>query len=287
MPEFVTKRGLTIHYRTWETAGADRPALVLLHGLGSHLEIWRPQVEELQEHFNLYAFDYPGHGASTWRGPYRLYHFLEVCEEFLDHLGLKKVHFCGLSMGCGIALHYAAKHPERVASVTLEGPVGEPRGFWHPFVWIRTLALLTYIVTLILSCTLIGRRRATYILNKIGPQTRGYDPLLDCVEQSSSTLALIPLTWETNFPPHLRELPNVRCPVLILRGDGDYFPISDARHVCRKVKGPCKIDILPGGNHVISLEQPALFNQHVIAFINSLTAAPAEASARSSPPTRS
>ena len=39
-------------------------AVLLVHGLGSSLEDWQPQVEALSRHFRVYALDLRGHGAS-------------------------------------------------------------------------------------------------------------------------------------------------------------------------------------------------------------------------------
>ena len=44
--------------------GIDRPALVLVHGLGSAATIWKSLTPQLMQHFKVIAVDLPGHGVA-------------------------------------------------------------------------------------------------------------------------------------------------------------------------------------------------------------------------------
>ena len=44
--------------------GVDRPALVLVHGLGSAGTIWKSLTPQLLRHFKVIAIDPPGHGLA-------------------------------------------------------------------------------------------------------------------------------------------------------------------------------------------------------------------------------
>ncbi len=46
------------------TEDKNRPALVLVHGLGSAGNIWKSLIPQLKEHFSVIAVDLPGHGVS-------------------------------------------------------------------------------------------------------------------------------------------------------------------------------------------------------------------------------
>jgi len=66
------------------------------------------------------AYDTRGHGRSDApKGPYTLDQLVGDVIGLLDTLGIKRAHYCGLSMGglTGIAL--AARHPERFERVVL------------------------------------------------------------------------------------------------------------------------------------------------------------------------
>jgi pimeloyl-ACP methyl ester carboxylesterase len=44
------------------TEDRDRPALVLVHGLGSAGTIWKSLIPQLLPHFSVVTVDLPGHG---------------------------------------------------------------------------------------------------------------------------------------------------------------------------------------------------------------------------------
>jgi len=80
-------------------------SLVLLHGLGTGPDAWRPQVE---------AFS-PERRVLTPRVPLDL----EQAVRELDELESEPNDICGLSWGALVALRYALERPDRVRSLTL------------------------------------------------------------------------------------------------------------------------------------------------------------------------
>jgi pimeloyl-ACP methyl ester carboxylesterase len=52
---------------------------------------------------------------------------VEAVEHATSHLGVSRAHVVGHSFGTLIAQHIAARHPDRVASLTLFGPILEPQ----------------------------------------------------------------------------------------------------------------------------------------------------------------
>jgi 3-oxoadipate enol-lactonase len=52
---------------------------------------------------------------------------VDALADAADHLGVGRAHMVGHSFGTLIAQHIAARHPERVASLTLFGPILEPQ----------------------------------------------------------------------------------------------------------------------------------------------------------------
>ena len=47
------------------TEDINRPALVLVHGLGSAGNIWKSLIPELTKDFSVFAVDLPGHGVAS------------------------------------------------------------------------------------------------------------------------------------------------------------------------------------------------------------------------------
>lgn len=112
------------------TEDPSRPALVLVHGLGSAGNIWKSLIPQLTSHFSVFAVDLPGHGSAD------LDHNEEVDPQslarsiidgiFKEHK-ISEMHVAGNSLGGWIALEMGAVAPANVKSVTALAPAG----LWH------------------------------------------------------------------------------------------------------------------------------------------------------------
>ena len=92
--------------------------LLLLHGLGTSLELWREAITELEPRFQVVAPDTLSHGSSSRpRTLFTISHHAESMFRLLDTLGLTRVAIAGNSMGAQIALEMAATQPHRVSRV--------------------------------------------------------------------------------------------------------------------------------------------------------------------------
>lgn len=109
---------------TYSTLGSpNAEPLVFLHGLGAGKEQTTSGLPDLPDH-SLIAPDLPGHGGSMEYDPekYSFDFFADLVIELMDHLGIEKTHLGGLSMGSGISLNLALRHPERVKKLILLRP---------------------------------------------------------------------------------------------------------------------------------------------------------------------
>ncbi len=123
----VTPPGLptvTVAYRRY---GAGEP-LVLLHGIGHHLQAWDPVVGALAERREVIAFDLPGFGASPAQPagvPYTLENSVRVLAAAFARLGLARPHVAGNSLGGLIALRLGQTGRARTVTAL------SPGGFWN------------------------------------------------------------------------------------------------------------------------------------------------------------
>lgn len=101
-----------------------RPALLLLHGIGSHAESWLGMMAALPPGQRALAWDAPGYGGSAPLGETeaRPEHYAGAVLRLLDTLGLERVAIAGHSLGCLFAARFAALYPERVAGLALLSP---------------------------------------------------------------------------------------------------------------------------------------------------------------------
>src|SRR5262249_29869232 len=103
---FVTLNGLKQHYRL---EGDGPETIVLINGLADDLETWAEQMGDfLGAGHRVLRFDNRGIGKSGRpRGPYTTAQMAADAKALIDHLGLKKFHLVGVSMGGMIAQEYA------------------------------------------------------------------------------------------------------------------------------------------------------------------------------------
>lgn len=106
-----------------EFPNPGRPHVVLLHGIGSRGESWRPVIDPLAARFHLYQLDMRGHGASGKppRG-YLLEHYAADLDAVLAALEVETPRIIGHSLGALTALVWASQQPTRAAALVLEDP---------------------------------------------------------------------------------------------------------------------------------------------------------------------
>lgn len=118
MPE-LTFKGLTLFYGE---QGEGVP-FIFQHGLGADHRQSLSALSELKG-YRLMALDCPGHGASIWldSAPMGFDAFADVVVGLLDHLGIQSAVLGGISMGSGISVNIALRHPKRVKALVLARP---------------------------------------------------------------------------------------------------------------------------------------------------------------------
>jgi pimeloyl-ACP methyl ester carboxylesterase len=113
---FLSVNGTRLRFRD-EGYG---PAVVLVHGWTLDLEMWDPQVSALRDAFRLIRLDRRGHGLS--RGMPAPERDSEDLAALCKHLRLTRVALLGMSQGVRAVLGFAARAPEQVHALILDGP---------------------------------------------------------------------------------------------------------------------------------------------------------------------
>jgi pimeloyl-ACP methyl ester carboxylesterase len=115
----TTVDGLAINY---DIQGEGDPLLLIPYLSADHA-CYAFQLPAYTEHFTCIAIDLPGTGASDKPpGPYSTEAYAEQVAGFLGAIGVESAHVAGVSLGAGVAMHLAARHPERVRSLSLHSP---------------------------------------------------------------------------------------------------------------------------------------------------------------------
>jgi pyruvate dehydrogenase E2 component (dihydrolipoamide acetyltransferase) len=117
-PRELEAAGLRLRYLA--LGEGDSVPVLLLHGFGADLNTWMFTQPALAEGRQVIALDLPGHGGSTKQVDHADAESLAaVIGQALEGLGIERAHLVGHSMGGGIAIAFALRQPERVATLTL------------------------------------------------------------------------------------------------------------------------------------------------------------------------
>lgn len=114
-------RGAKLH--SIESPQTGRIPIVLIPGLAMSGRYFLPLARLLAEHHPVRVRELPGFGHST--GPRHALSMQEHAawlDEWMRTRGKGACHLVAHSMGCQVAAHFAAMHPDRAQTLTLIGP---------------------------------------------------------------------------------------------------------------------------------------------------------------------
>ncbi|WP_155370292.1 alpha/beta fold hydrolase [Catellatospora vulcania] len=108
---YAEVNGINLYY---ETHGSGRPMILLHGGLGSG-EMFGPILPALAERHQVIAVDLQGHGRTAdIDRPLEVPLMADDIAALIDHLGLDRPDVVGYSLGGGVALLTAIRHPGKV-----------------------------------------------------------------------------------------------------------------------------------------------------------------------------
>ncbi|MDO5624322.1 MAG: 3-oxoadipate enol-lactonase [Pseudomonadota bacterium] len=249
---------LPLHH---ELHGApDAPPVILAHSLGSDLTMWDEQVAAFSRHLRVLRYDARGHGRSgTPQGPYTLSQMGQDVIDLMNHLGIERAHFCGLSMGGLTGLWLAAHHPQRLhtlAACNTAARVGSAQG------WAERVAQVQHSGMAELATRIVPRW--------FSPGFDQAEPAriaeLQAVFRATSPHGYI-ATCQALAKADLRtRLPGLHTPTLVVGGSHDVStPPAQADELARGLPNARQV-LLPTG-HLSNVEQPEAFNAAVLGFV--------------------
>jgi pimeloyl-ACP methyl ester carboxylesterase len=247
---FVETAGQRVRYRV----RGDGPPLLMIHGIGAPLELWRPLESKLSD-FRTITVDPPGTGhSSTPRGRFGLARHAEVMDDLLTHLGLDSANVLGLSLGGMIAQELARRSPERVEK-------------------------------LVLASTSCGLKASLMAALGATPARFRPRPQVERAPTISSDPSLLRLQWEAmgEYTPSVRGyvgqlraavtwssrswLGELEMPVLVIAGDDDpVVPLANGRIIASSVRDG-RLEVIPGGGHLCLFKEPVYTSQLIRDFL--------------------
>jgi 3-oxoadipate enol-lactonase len=257
-------RGLPISF---EDIGGG-PPVVLGHSFLCSGKMWRGQVPALAAKFRVLNLDFRGHGRSgrVTRG-FSLYDAVSDVVAVLDHLGIERAVWCGLSVGGMVALRAALTCPQRVRGlILLDTDAGAET---------TTSKLRNYAMGL--GSRLVGIAPFSPFIARLmfGATTRQHNPTLvsewmrelSAVHVPSALRGLDALMKRDSLLTHLHR---ISVPTLVLVGEEDRsLPPRLSRRIHDLLPDSRFVQI-PAAGHLSALEQPARVTHAMLDFLETL-----------------
>ena len=239
--------------------------MLFLHGIGGNRRNWDRQLEAFSARFRAAAWDARGYGDSQdYEGPLDFADFWRDLERVLDHLAVERAHLVGLSMGGRIARDFALQRPSRVASLTL---ANSSPGYDA----LSPEAVSAYLAAR--RAPLLAGKSPRDIAPELARRLIGSQPGPGVLEELIESIAALrkdsylksleaSVTQDRAAP-----LERISVATLVITSDEDrlYTPAL-ARDMARRIPGAELVEIR-GAGHLSNIEQPARFNDAVLAFL--------------------
>jgi len=261
MPRISIPTGVTLDYA--ESGDPRGPAVVFVHGYLDSRRIWDPALPHLPKQYRLIFVSQRGFGdADKPATGFSQLDYVKDLEAFLDAIEVRKATIIGHSMGGLIAHYFAVRNPAKVDKLVLVGTA-------------PTAA----------NSAIVGGT----VMDEINALTDPIDPAFVRISQGEQIRAAVPdavfdtivaeslkapaRSWQGAMAgmlseDHAASLAEIKCPTLILYGDGDmYFTIAEQREFMRVIP-QARLKIYPGVGHGLQWEKPLEFAADLTEFLS-------------------
>jgi 3-oxoadipate enol-lactonase len=262
--DFIELNGASLRY---ELSGKGDRTLVLVHEMAGSLESFDDVVPKFTESRRVLRYDTRGAGMSQKvRGELAIDTMADDIAALLDARGIAgKVALAGVALGGAIALHFAARYPERTGAVAVSSPATGIAAERRPAALERLLK--------------IEAAGMAFAVND--SMQSGYAPEL---RDDSARFERYRARWLGNDPASYAtiwrmlagldmqdELTKLRCPVLVIGGSFDRVrPPALSEATAKAIPGARYVEI-PSG-HYMAVQTPDLFADCIGEFLKSVGA---------------
>jgi len=271
--ETATDKGVLRYHEAGEG-----PALLMLHGSGPGVTGWRNfrgNLAFFAEHFRCLVLEFPGFGVSDDFGGHPMLDAQGAVPAFVDALGLERVDVIGNSMGGGVGVNFAIKHPGRIGKLVTIGGIGTNIYSPGPSEGVRLLQEFTEDPT---------RQRLVDWLNSMV-----YDPALvteQLIEErwalatdpetlasarrmygKAAFAAMTEMMRNADFPLPWAIMHKVKAPTLLTWGRDDRVSPLDMSLIPMRTIPDAELHVFPDCGHWVMIERKRAFEATVLSFL--------------------
>lgn len=249
----------------FEDTGGAGPVVVLSHGFLMDHEMFLHQVEALRSQYRVITWDERGFGLTSYDGqPFTYWDSARDCLALLDHLGIERAVFGGMSQGGFLSLRVALLAPERVRGLIL---LDTQAGAEHPDkvvlyqgmmdMWLAVGAI-PELAEGVASIIIADPAENPKWIAKWAARPNDY-----IVQPGACLLGREDITG---------RLGEITCPALVVHGTEDTaIEMELAEALSAGLVGSAGV-VQVGGSHAANLVNPAPVNTAILQFLGSLPA---------------
>jgi pimeloyl-ACP methyl ester carboxylesterase len=244
--------------------------VVFLHAGVCDKRMWAEQMEAVaEEGWHAIAYDRRGYGETE--SPDEEFNHVDDLEAVLAALDIHAAVFVGCSMGGGLAIDFALRHPGRVIGLVLIGTsvTGAP---WSATQAEQQLEMAEEDAWERGDRDMLNRVQAHEWLD--GPRAQsgrvGGAARALFLDMNAIALGKPELTLEEQRPAAWPRVSEVGAPTLLLVGDEDFTALIDRHEHLSEEMPNAFAAVLEGVAHIPSIERPELINSMLLEFLEAI-----------------
>ncbi|MDG9780653.1 alpha/beta fold hydrolase [Metapseudomonas otitidis] len=243
--------------------------IVMVHGFGADKDNWLRMARHFSSRYHVVVPDLPGFGESSRpTGSYDVGTQAERLADFIQALGVGKVHLVGNSMGGHIVALYAARYPDRVRSLALFDNAGVTaphkselfdlleQGRPNPLVVTRVSDYDRLMDFVFVDPPVLPAPLKRYLADRAIANQAHYEAVFQQLVQ--------------RYIPLEPELPKIQAPTLLLWGDKDRVLDVSSLGVMKPLIPHASTVVMKDCGHAPMIERPAETARHYQAFLDGL-----------------
>jgi 3-oxoadipate enol-lactonase len=270
-----------------EEVGSGTQTVVFSNALFTNRALFEAPVAALSDDYRCIRYDHRGQGDSGLGAPQPSPGLLgteglyDDAVALLDQLGIDSCHWVGASVGGFVGVRLAARHPDRVRSLTLigfsRGPVSRAARWYLNMILSTTLGMVRLARRLGPVGNAMLRRVCQQVMRNMFGTTFMSDPersverelwqerfMAQLVPEAGPMLRQV---FEHHNPPEL--LAGVQVPTLIVVGEEEVGGTADAQEAQRIIPDARLVTIERAG-HMVLVEQPGAGTTAITEFIRAV-----------------
>lgn len=238
--------------------GADE-TLVFVHGLGSNLRQWQPQLEAFKNQYHIIAFSLQGHGDSDRLDPvgYSIEMFAKTAIALLHQLGVTSCHWIGNSMGGVIGYEVLNIKPKLFKSLIINGTT--------PKLVMSTSTLKFVVMIDKFLIRLLGFNRYVGIAANASIKDKDIRQKLLSIFQAASPEVIKAMRSELGNYDYMELLKSTDLPIHIITTPGDKDINRSMKNLWPTLNQLAHVHHigLESGGHIVNMDSPVLYNEAI------------------------